>query len=174
MKQLMPCLVALALGIAVGVGIGTMISKSKVAESQMKIDELQSQMEISQADAQKAIKKAMDEAAQHKKKLSRNQALISRLTAELAKMKAQKQQAIATPPADTADEETVSRPPATVTPSVPSTEYIVKDGDSLWKIAEEQLGNGMRYKEILRLNPNISEDQALHEGTKLKIPTQEN
>ena len=44
----------------------------------------------------------------------------------------------------------------------PTTDYIIEDGDSFWKIAQEHLGDGNRYTEILRLNPTISEDQTLH------------
>ena len=37
--------------------------------------------------------------------------------------------------------------------------YVVREGDSLWKIAAEQLGNGNRYKEISKLNPDILADE---------------
>ncbi len=49
--------------------------------------------------------------------------------------------------------------------------YIVKEGDSLWKISAEQLGNGIRYKEISTLNAGAlpSEDD-LGVGMRLKIP----
>jgi len=49
--------------------------------------------------------------------------------------------------------------------------YVVKDGDSLWKISAEQLGNGIRYKEISTLNAAAlpSEDD-LSVGMRLKIP----
>ncbi|MBN2314559.1 MAG: LysM peptidoglycan-binding domain-containing protein, partial [Sedimentisphaerales bacterium] len=48
----------------------------------------------------------------------------------------------------------------------------VKEGDSLWKIASEQLGNGSRYKEILKLNADILEDEnSLSPGATLKLPT---
>jgi nucleoid-associated protein YgaU len=50
------------------------------------------------------------------------------------------------------------------------SEYIIKEGDNLWKIAKKQLGNGTRYKEILALNPAITRDQTLAIGTKLIMP----
>ena len=50
--------------------------------------------------------------------------------------------------------------------------YMVVEGDSLWNIAEEQLGDGNRYTEILALNPQIEEDEPLFVGTKLKMPLQ--
>lgn len=49
--------------------------------------------------------------------------------------------------------------------------YTVKDGDSLWRIAAEQLGDGSRYKEIVRLNTDTLEDEdTVGVGTALKLP----
>lgn len=49
--------------------------------------------------------------------------------------------------------------------------YTVREGDSLWKIAAEQLGNGNRYAEISKLNGDIlSNEDSLVVGTRLKIP----
>ncbi len=47
----------------------------------------------------------------------------------------------------------------------------VKSGDSLWTIAKAHLGDGSRYKEIMKLN-NITEAQAkkLKVGTVIKLP----
>ncbi len=58
-------------------------------------------------------------------------------------------------------------------PKVPAggKRYTVKDGDSLWRIAADQLGNGSRYKEIIKLNADILEDEhSLALGTTLKLP----
>jgi LysM repeat protein len=50
-------------------------------------------------------------------------------------------------------------------------EYIVREGDSLWKIAEEQLANPSRYIEIARLNEDIIEDEnELAVGMRIKLP----
>ena len=48
--------------------------------------------------------------------------------------------------------------------------YIVREGDSLWQIAAEQLGDGSRYSEIAELNAGIldSEDN-LSVGMRLRI-----
>lgn len=52
---------------------------------------------------------------------------------------------------------------------VTSPKYIVKKGDSLWKIAQSQLGDGNRYPEIKKLN-NLTSD-VLKVGQILKMPT---
>ncbi len=49
--------------------------------------------------------------------------------------------------------------------------YVVKEGDSLWKISAEQLGNGIRYKEISTLNAGaMTSADDLSVGLRLKIP----
>lgn len=47
--------------------------------------------------------------------------------------------------------------------------YTVKSGDSLWKIAKSQLGDGSRYSEIMSLNGLKS--AVIQVGQVLKIPT---
>jgi nucleoid-associated protein YgaU len=50
-------------------------------------------------------------------------------------------------------------------------QYAVREGDSLWKIAVEQLGDGSRYTEIAKLNADILEDEdTLSIGMRLKVP----
>ena len=49
--------------------------------------------------------------------------------------------------------------------------YVVKDDDSLWTIAAEQLGNGSRYKEISKLNANVIVDEdRVDPGMRLRLP----
>lgn len=48
------------------------------------------------------------------------------------------------------------------------TIYVVESGDSLWKIAYGQLGDGNRYKEIMTLNGMAT--TVIVPGQKLKIP----
>ncbi len=48
------------------------------------------------------------------------------------------------------------------------TIYTVVKGDSLWKIAEEHLGSGIRYKEIMELSGLKSE--TIYVGQQLKLP----
>jgi nucleoid-associated protein YgaU len=49
--------------------------------------------------------------------------------------------------------------------------YTIQNGDSLWIIAQKQLGNGSRFKEILKLNPKITAKSNLVVGSKLKLPS---
>lgn len=48
-------------------------------------------------------------------------------------------------------------------------EYTVKPGDSLWGIAQRELGNGDRYKEITEIN-GLDPDKYIYPGQKLKLP----
>ena len=51
---------------------------------------------------------------------------------------------------------------------MPLTLYTVKHGDTLWNIAEQYLGRGSRYTEIVKLNGLKS--NVLKTGQVLKIP----
>lgn len=180
MKQWTASLAALVVGVGVGVGIGMMISKSKLDNSQAVITELMAQSQKSKAESEETIRKASAEIGRSKTDLSRSQTQVSQLNTELMRVKAElaraqnQIQSLTVPPAQVEAAEPTSQPAATAAPSGPVTEYTIKDGDSLWKIAEQQLGNGMRYKEILLLNPNITEKQTLVVGSKLKLPSQKN
>lgn len=73
------------------------------------------------------------------------------------------------PPAPATIEKTEAAVPteAEVVPAV----YTVQPGQSLWSIADRILGNGERYREILRLNPQLRGDPArLHPGQELTLP----
>lgn len=61
-------------------------------------------------------------------------------------------------------------PTISVTNQTASGFYVVRTNDTLWSIAQQQLGNGSRYHEILKANPNISDADELETGMKLKIP----
>ncbi len=52
-----------------------------------------------------------------------------------------------------------------------ANQYIVREGDSLWSIAADQLGNGSRYKEISKLNADVlKNDNDLTIGMQLSLP----
>jgi len=52
-----------------------------------------------------------------------------------------------------------------------ANQYIVREGDTLWRIAAEQLGNGSRYKEISKLNADVLKDENdLTLGMRLSLP----
>ncbi|MHC5075299.1 MAG: LysM peptidoglycan-binding domain-containing protein [Planctomycetota bacterium] len=57
------------------------------------------------------------------------------------------------------------------TPKARERWYEVKEDDSLWKIATQELGDGNRYKEIKRLNSDLlSDEDDLDIGLRLKLP----
>ena len=151
--------VFLIVGLGVGLAVGIMITNSK---SKAVIADLQLKMQQSEASSQE--------------KISNYDSIINRLSSELlqAKIEIEKLKTPA-PVAEevvvaTAENEKTAAAPADN--SIPGTAklYTIKNGDSLWSIAQKQLGDGNRFKEILKLNPNISANDNLAIGTKLKIP----
>ena len=49
--------------------------------------------------------------------------------------------------------------------------YVVREGDSLWKIAERELGNGSRFSDITELNARmLGDEDSLVVGMRLRIP----
>jgi len=57
-------------------------------------------------------------------------------------------------------------PMATLKPLV----VTVKHGDSLWKLAEEHLGQGLRWHELLVANPNIHDANHIEAGSQIFLP----
>ena len=47
--------------------------------------------------------------------------------------------------------------------------YTVKTGDTLWDIAQNELGNGARYREIMELNG--LKNEIIYPGQVLKLPS---
>lgn len=61
--------------------------------------------------------------------------------------------------------------PAPAPAPVPSGAYIVQNGDSLWRIAARNLGNGLRWNEIYQLNANqLANPNLLYTGQTLQLP----
>jgi nucleoid-associated protein YgaU len=74
-------------------------------------------------------------------------------------------------PASSAKPSPSASPAKSSSPAKPANIYIVKEGDSLWQIASEQLGDGNRYKEIVKLNSDIlSSEDDIQVDMKLKLP----
>ena len=46
----------------------------------------------------------------------------------------------------------------------------VQPGDSLWKLAQQTLGRGSRWHELLAANPGIADPTHLAAGTKIVVP----
>jgi nucleoid-associated protein YgaU len=66
-------------------------------------------------------------------------------------------------------------PVAPVVPVVPKgaaklNAVIVKPGDSLWKIAEQTLGKGLRWHELLSVNPTIRDANHIVVGSQIYLP----
>ena len=65
--------------------------------------------------------------------------------------------------------------PSLPQPAPPAPEvvhYTVKPGDSLWKIAQEQLGNGSLFPKLIEANPDslVDQNSVIHPGDVLIIP----
>jgi nucleoid-associated protein YgaU len=169
--------VMLLVGVGIGTGVGMLISKPEIDKGQKEIDQLRAQIQISKTDSEERIQRATTEIARNKNELARMKNLVMQITtklstanAELKAIKGGEQ----TPPATAADttqpQTVVMKTPTGTAPATSSIDYTVEENDSLWKIAEEQLGNGIRYQEIIDLNDGITENTVLHKGMKLKLP----
>ncbi len=57
------------------------------------------------------------------------------------------------------------------TPEVSALEVlIVRPGDSLWKLAQQNLGRGIRWQELLAVNPQITDPDRLRAGARIYVP----
>jgi nucleoid-associated protein YgaU len=63
--------------------------------------------------------------------------------------------------------------PARTAPAGPATlnAVIVKPGDSLWKLAEQNLGKGLLWHELLAVNPNIVDADHIMAGSQIFLPS---
>jgi nucleoid-associated protein YgaU len=69
-------------------------------------------------------------------------------------------------------------PVAPIAPTIPVTPngavklsaVIVKPGDSLWKIAQQNLGKGLRWRDLLSVNPGIADANRIVAGSRIYLP----
>jgi len=59
----------------------------------------------------------------------------------------------------------------TPVPSVGSSLVIVKRGDSLWKLAEQHLGHGLRWHDLAVANPGILDPNHIVAGSQIVLPS---
>lgn len=64
----------------------------------------------------------------------------------------------------------VTQPTAPQAPAAATASYTVQPGQSLWSIAAEKLGNGERYIDIIRLNPQLRNPARLAPGMEIILP----
>jgi nucleoid-associated protein YgaU len=65
-----------------------------------------------------------------------------------------------------------SKPQPALSPATTAAQKTVRvqKGDSLWKVAQEKLGRGKRWPELLAANPNIVNPNQIRAGAQLNLP----
>ena len=172
MNNRIVCPVMLLVGIGIGTGVGMLISKPKIDKGQKDFAQLQTQIQTAKAESDETIQKAATEIVRMKDFGKQITMQLAKANAELRAIKSRNLDSAPTSPEEAEPEVVITTPSGTATPAVASVEYTVEENDSLWKIAEEQLGNGIRYQEIIDLNDGVTENTVLHKGMKLKLPKQ--
>lgn len=190
-KQVVTVVVVVSLAVGIGIGAGVLITKPKLDESKQTIEGLTLAMEQSKAESDEIIQKNSAQVTQLKSELTRANSTITQARAELTRLNGELAQAraelqrlgrpqpgeaspepVRTPAAPAASPTTPAGTPAAApAANTQSVDYVIKEGDSFWKIADEQLGNGIRWEEILPLNPTLNKDSVLVVGAKIKIPS---
>ena len=64
----------------------------------------------------------------------------------------------------------VAPPSGSVKNSSPLHTVIMQPGDSLWKLAQQNLGRGSRWQELLAANPGIVDPTRIAAGTEIVVP----
>lgn len=75
----------------------------------------------------------------------------------------------ATPPAPGTRDPAAEKSDPDESPDESST-HVVGAGEELWDIAEQQLGSGDRWREIVEANPGLDATARLEPGTRLRLP----
>jgi nucleoid-associated protein YgaU len=199
-RQAISCFLVLLVGLAGGTGIGYFMLKPRLSEAQTTLAQVQTELsalQTEQSQSSEKFKAAATEISKLKTDLvnARNDVMrknteLLRAQTDAAKMRTLLEQtlgqgadaaigAAGTPtPQPTVRTGPVTGTAPTTAQAVPTPaatagtrEYTVQDGDSLWKIAAGELGNGMRYKDIEALNPELAGNKNLSIGMKIKLPT---
>lgn len=155
-KVVLVTIIIAIVGLGAGLAGGILITNSK---SKAAIADMQSKMEQSEASSQARIRTYEN--------------IVNQLTGELQLAKFQIETLKTPAPeaaAEAAENEMIAAAPVGSSISETTKQYTIKSGDSLWSIAQKQLGDGNRFKEILKLNPRISAKSTLTVGAKLNIP----
>jgi nucleoid-associated protein YgaU len=63
-----------------------------------------------------------------------------------------------------------AKPPIAPRGSTQQNVITVKRGDSLWKLAKQNLGSGLRWRELLSANPTILNPNRIFAGSQLALP----
>lgn len=192
-KQAIIYLLILLVGLAGGTGIGFLLTKSRLDAAGARLDELNTELETIRSQAEADVKtanakvsrleadlvKARNDVMRKNTELERAQTQMTRMKSVIDQALQRQQPTGQAPTAQTTPTRTTRS--ATTAPAARTAapggaaegmrDYTIKDGDSLWKIAAAELSSGMRYKDILALNPNINENTVLTVGATIKIPT---
>src|SRR6266446_2269024 len=65
-----------------------------------------------------------------------------------------------------------AQPPAPTAPAIAKSNVVaVKRGDSLWKLAEQHLGHGLRWHDLVTANPGILDPNRIVAGSQIVLPT---
>ena len=177
-RQTTTYIIILLIGLAGGIVIGFLMTQQKIASANATIEQLkteQSQSEDQFKTASTRLSRMEAELTRSRNDVMRQKKELQNAQTRLMGMKKVLEQTLGkgqgattsqTPTRNTTTSITAAR---TILPTG-TKEYTIKDGDSLWKIAANELGNGIRYKEILNLNPGMDENSKLTVGTTIKIP----
>jgi nucleoid-associated protein YgaU len=160
MNQKIVQVIIAIVGLGVGLAVGIIITNSR---SKAAIANLQSKLQQSEAASQKI-------SSNYDITINRLNNELQHAQIELEKLRSSVRAAEEAAIASAENKKTAAVSDVNSVPGAVKL-YTVKEGDSLWEIAASQLGDGNRYKEIIKLNLGVSANgKNLAVGTKLKIP----